>query len=142
MDDRVAAIRARHQEDPRLFWFTRDDGSRDEFHYCTACGTGSTRWPCEVDTLRAALDATEQARVVVEETLADTAAILQEERDRATRLAALEAAAQATLVAYCEHGDPWAVVEALKNAVAALDGPARDAPLPSPDGTMPSQGGG
>ncbi len=130
------------------------------------------RWRDTVQELLAALAAAEQARVLVEETLADTAAILQEERDRAeaaeqardqaltardyyanrsleyvtrfmnaeqraTRLAALEAAARAW-AAWMEAdqtGEDWAdVAERLQAAVAALD-------APSPGGTVPSQGG-
>ncbi len=57
MHDATRARLEQHQQDPRLFWFTREDGTRDEFHYCTACGAGGERWPCYVAALLAAYDA-------------------------------------------------------------------------------------
>ncbi len=57
---------------------------------------------------------------------------------RATRLAVLEAAARAVRQT---NWDEYAGIEALVAAVAALDGPAGDAALPAPGGTVPSSGG-
>lgn len=50
----LGALRERHQQDARLFWWTRRDGSRAEFHSCTGC---SRQWPCETVQVLAAYDA-------------------------------------------------------------------------------------